>query len=55
MNYFNYGKPGHFGCDCTESKVLYDQTHFSNAYVSSCLMLVETVPYWTIDSQQPTT
>ena len=35
MDCFNYGKPGHFARDCTESKVLFDQTHYSNAYVSS--------------------
>ena len=29
---------------------MYDQTRYSNAYVSSCLMLAETVPYWTVDS-----
>ena len=45
MNYFNCGKPGHFTRDCTESKVLYKQTHYSNAYVSSFLMLTETVSY----------
>ena len=50
MNYFNCGKLGHFAHDCTESNVLYDQTRYSNAYVSSCLMLVETISYWTIDS-----
>ena len=50
MNCFNYGKSGHFAHDCTESKVLYDQTCYSNAYVNSCLMLAETVPYWTTNS-----
>ena len=49
MNCFNYGKPSHFAHDCTEPKVIYDQIHFHNAFVSSCLMLTETIPYWTID------
>ena len=49
MDCFNCGKPGHFSRDCIESKVLNDQTYYSNACVSSCLMLVEIVPYWTID------
>ena len=50
MNCFNYGKPGHFARNCTGPKVIYDQIHFHNPFVSSCLMLTETVPYWTIDS-----
>ena len=50
MNCFNYGKPGHFAHDCTEPKVIYNQIHFHNAFVSSCLMLIETVPYWNVDS-----
>ena len=49
MNYFNCGKPGHFDRDCIQPKVIYDQIHFHNAFVSSCLMLTETVPYFTID------
>ena len=49
MNCFNCGKLGHFACDCIEPKVIYDQIHFHNAFVSSCLMLIETVPYWTVD------
>ena len=50
MNRFNYGKSGHFARDCIEPKVIYDQIHFHNEFVSSCLMLTETVPYWTVDS-----
>ena len=49
MNCFNSGKPCHFACDYIEPKVIYDQIHFHNAFVSSYLMLTETVPYWTID------
>ena len=50
INCFNYGKPTHFACDCTESKVIYDQIHFHNAFVSSLLMLIETVHFFTVDS-----
>ena len=50
MNCFNYGKSGHFARDCTEPKVIYDQIHFHNYFVSSCLMLIETVLFWTVDS-----
>ena len=49
MNCFNCGKPSHFSRDCIEPKVIYDEIHFHNAFVSSCLMLNETVPYWTVD------
>ena len=50
MNCFNCGKSGNFARDCTKPKVIYDQIHFHNAFVSSCLMLTEIVPYWTVDS-----
>ena len=50
MNCFNYGKPSHFARDCIEPKVIYDQIHFHSAFVSSCLVLTETVSYWTVDS-----
>ena len=50
MNCFNCGKPSHFAHDCIELKVIYDQINFHNAFVSSYLMLIETVPFWTVDS-----
>ena len=45
MNCFNCGKLDHFARDCIEPKVIYDQIHFHNAFVSSCLMLTKTVPF----------
>ena len=50
MNCFNYGKLGHFARDCTKPKVKYDQIHLYDIFLSSFLMLTETVPFWTIDS-----
>ena len=50
MNFFNCGKLGHFACDCIEPKVIYDQIHLHNAFVSSRLMLTKNVPFWTVDS-----
>jgi len=51
MNCSNCGKPGHFACNCIEPKVMFNHNHPSNLYVSSCLMLVKSVPFWTIDSR----
>ena len=51
MNYFNCGKPGHFARDCTEAKVMFNHNHPSNLYVSSFLMLAESVSFWTIESR----
>ena len=43
MNCFNCRKSGNFARDCTELKVKYDQIHFYDIFVSSCLMLTRTV------------
>ena len=45
MNYFDCGKLGHFPRDCTKPNVKCDKIHFYNAFVSSCLMLTETIPF----------
>ena len=44
-NYFNCGKLGHFARDYTKPKVMFNQNSPSNIYVSSCLMLAETIPF----------
>ena len=49
MNCFNCGKPSHFACDCTEPKIMFSHNHPSNLYVRSCLMLVESVSFFTIN------
>ena len=49
-NCFNYDKPDHFARDCTEPKVIFNHNSPSSIYVSSCLMLAETVSFWTVDS-----
>ena len=43
-NCFSCGKLGHFA-----PKVIYGQIHFHNAFVSNCLILIETVPFWIAD------
>ena len=47
MNSFNYGKSGHFSHDCIRPKVMFNQNHPSNVYISC---LTEYVLFWTIDS-----
>lgn len=36
--------------DCMEPNILYNHDHLSNLYVRNCLMLADTVHYWTVDS-----
>ena len=48
-NCFNCGKLDHFARDCTEPKVMFNYNSPFNIYVSSCLMLVETILFLTID------
>jgi hypothetical protein len=45
INCFNCGKPGHFACDYTKPKVMFNCNHPSNLYFSSCLMLAEFVTF----------
>ena len=49
-NCFTCDKLGHFACDCTKPKVMFDHNSPFNIYVSSCLMLPETVLFYTVDS-----
>ena len=44
-NCFNCGKLGYFALDCTEPKVMFDHNSPSNIYVSSFLLLAETVSF----------
>ena len=44
-NCFNCGKSDHFSHDCTKPKVMFNHNSPSNIYVSSCLMLAETIPF----------
>ena len=37
-NCFNCGKLGHFACDSTKPKVVFDHNRPINIYVSSCLL-----------------
>jgi hypothetical protein len=49
INCFNCGKPGHFARDYTEPKVMFNHSHPSNLYFSCCLMLAESIFFWTVD------
>lgn len=47
---YNYSKPGHFACECTEPKNVYPCSIILNyAYISSCCLLIESCPMWTVD------
>jgi len=49
LNCFNCGKPSHFTRDCTKPNLMFNNNHPSNLYVSSCLMLVKSIPFCTVD------
>ena len=46
---YNCNKVGHFARDCTEAKVCASLTR-SSLYVTSCCMIAEAFPLWTVDS-----
>ena len=47
---YNCGKNGHLACECTEPKRVRSCSKNSCAYVSSCVMLTESIPLWIVDS-----
>ena len=47
---YNCGNKCHFARQCTESKQVWSYSNNSYAYVSSCVMLTESIPLWTVDS-----
>jgi hypothetical protein len=51
MSCFNCGKPSYIARDCTKPNVMFNHNQPSNLYVSICIMLIEYVPFWTIDSE----
>ena len=47
---YNCGNKDHFTRECIESKQVWSCSNNSYAYVSSCVMLTESIPLWTVDS-----
>ena len=47
---YNCGKKGHFAHKCTEQKKVCPELNNSITLVSSCVMLTESIPLWTVDS-----
>ena len=46
---YNYGNKGHFARECIKPKQVCSCFSNSCAYVSSCVMLTESIPLWTVD------
>ena len=47
---YNCGNKSHFAREYIEPKQVWSCSNNSCAYVSSCVMLIESIPLWTLDS-----